>query len=112
MAQVRSRGELAVIIGFAVPGLRSDAGGASTPFDPEQEKRDQGAIARVRKQLLTDLGVHPDHRGGLSGPGIHGVKLFETIPFLALTADPQALERVLVNPLVESVQRDTAVPPL
>lgn len=111
-ALVRSRGELAVIVGFAVPGVRSDAGDAGTPPDPEQERQDQGAIARVRTQLLTDLGVRPDRHGGLSGPGIHGVKLFEMIPFVALTADPQALERVLTNPLVESVQPDTAVPPL
>lgn len=112
MALARARGELSVIVGFAVPGVQSDGPDASAPPDSAQEQHDQAAIARTRTKLLTDLGVHTDRQGVSSGPGIHGVKLFETIPFVALTVTPQALERVLANPLVESVQSDTAVPPL
>ena len=37
--------------------------------------------------------------------------LFTTIPYLAVTADPAALRRLLADPRVASVQEDVAVPP-
>lgn len=100
----RSRGQLPVIVGFAVP-LRSED-------EPVQSAAQQANMARARAQLLKDLSIVATSNGSLSGPGITNVKLFETIPFLALTAEPEALEHLLAHPLVESVQEDVAVPPL
>ena len=99
----RIRGQLPVIVGFAVP-LSQD--------EPVQSAAQQANMACARAQLLKDLGIVATSNGSLSGPGITNVKLFETIPFLALTAEPQALEHLLAHPLVESVQEDVAVPPL
>ena len=69
-------------------------------------------LGTTRSRLLEDLGVTAAGDGSLAGPGITNVKLFETIPFLALTAEPAALERLLNHPLVDSVQGDAAAPPL
>lgn len=102
----RSRGRLPVIVGLAVP-MRSE-----DELGPAESAAQQAAMARARAQLLKDLGIVAASDGSLSGPGITNVKLFETIPFLALTVEAGALERLLAHPLVESVQEDAAVPPL
>jgi hypothetical protein len=101
----RIRGRLPVIVGLAVP-LRSEELG------PAEFAEQEAAMARVRARLLNDLGIVAASDGSLSGPGITNVKLFETIPFVALTAEPESLERLLAHPLVESVEEDVAVPPL
>ena len=92
----RRRGRVPVIVGLAVPAASAD---------------DEAAIARAQRQFLAELGVVAAADGSLAGPGITGVKLYEAIPFIALTADADALERVLRNRLVVSIQEDTAVPP-
>jgi hypothetical protein len=92
LAQARALGRLPIIVGLAV----------SPQADP--------GVARSR--LLEDLGVVPAADGNLAGPGITNVKQFETIPFLALTVEPTALERLLNHPSVDSVQVDAAAPPL
>jgi hypothetical protein len=99
----RIHGRLAVIIGLAVPSRSED--------EPARLAAQQESTARVRAQLLKDLSIVATNDGSLSGPGITNVKLFETIPFLALTAEPGALEHLLAHPLVESVQEDSTVPP-
>jgi hypothetical protein len=91
----RRRGRLPVIVGLAV----EDASG------------DEAATRRAQQQLLADLGVTAGSDGTLAGPGITGVKLYETIPFLALTADAEAIARIIRNRLVVSIQEDSAVPP-
>lgn len=93
-----SRGRLPVLV-----GLRMPQDGADT--DP------MAAIARARATLFTDLGIAADASGQLHGPGIVNVKPFATIPFVALTVEPAALELLLRHPLVASVTEDTAVPP-
>lgn len=100
----RIRGRLSVIVGIAVL-LRSED-------EPAQSAAQQVRLARARAQLLKDLSIVATSDGRLSGPGITNVKLFETIPFVSLTVEPEALEHLLAHPLVESVQEDVAVPPL
>ncbi|MFO1128265.1 MAG: hypothetical protein U1E66_07560 [Rhodospirillales bacterium] len=92
----RERGRLPVLIELAMTGPAAD---------------EPAAIARAQHRLLTDLGVTAAADGTLAGPGITGVKLYETIPFIALTADADALERLMRSRLVVSVQEDSAVPP-
>lgn len=93
----RRRGRLPVIVGLAAAGASADD--------------EEAAIARTQRQLLADLGVVAAADGSLAGPGITGVKLYETIPFLALTVDADALARLIRNPLVVSIREDSAVPP-
>jgi hypothetical protein len=102
----RMRGRLPVIVGLAVPFRSEDEVG------PAETAAREAAMTRARARLLKDLGVVAARDGSLSGPGIINVKLFETIPFLALTAEPEALERLLAHPLVDSVQEDATVAPL
>jgi hypothetical protein len=92
LAKARARGRLPVLIGLT---------GASP-----------GAVEAARARLLADLGVTAGPDGSLAGPGISNVKLFETIPYLALTAEPAALERLLAHPSVASVQEDATAAPL
>jgi hypothetical protein len=99
LERARQLGRLPVIVGLRLPP------GAEGPAEAE-------AIASVRSRLLQDLGVTQAADGGLAGSGITNVKLFGTIPFLALTAEPEALERLLQHSLVESVQEDTVAAPL
>lgn len=98
LARARARGRLPVIVGLAVP-----AAGGTEPGEAE--------IAKAQARLLADLGV-ADTGSGFAGPGIGNVKLYAAIPFLALTAEPEALARLLRHPLVVSAQEDTAAPPL
>ena len=102
----RIRGRLPVIVGFAVP-IRPEA-----ELRPAESAAQQAAMTRARARLLRDLDVVAASDGSLSGPGITNVKLYETIPYLALTAEPEALQRLLAHPLVESVQEDAEMPPL
>ena len=92
----RRRGRVPVIVGLAVAAAEAD---------------DEAAIARTQRQLLADLGVAAGADGSLAGPGITGVKLYETIPFIALTADADALRRLMRHRLVVSIVEDSAVPP-
>ena len=94
----QARGRLPVIVALAVPTV---AAGEPTP----------AAIAAVALGLLRDLGVRPTAEGALGGPGITNVKPFATIPYLALTVDPAALERLLTHPAVRAVEADQAVAP-
>jgi hypothetical protein len=96
--RARARGRLPVLVGLRMPP-------DSSATDPTAE------VARLRAVLFADLGIVPTERGVLAGPGITNVKPFASIPFLALTVDPAALERLLRHPLVASVVEDTAVPP-
>jgi hypothetical protein len=93
LARARALGRLPIIVGLAIP-RGSELGAA-------------------RARLLGDLGVTVTAGdGSLASPGVTNVKPLETIPFLALTVEPAALERLLAHPLVDSVQEDAAAPPL
>jgi hypothetical protein len=92
LARARALGRLPVIVGLAI--------------SPGSE------LGPARARLLGDLGVAPLGDGSLAGPGVTNVKPFATIPFLALTVEPAALERLLAHPLVDSVQEDAAAAPL
>jgi hypothetical protein len=105
LEQARTRGRLPVIVGLAVPPPEN----AGPVPDEAVEK---AAIDMVRAQLLRDLGVVAGADGTLTGPGITNVKLFDAIPFLALTAEPEALARLLRHPAVTSVQEDATMAPL
>ena len=96
--QARARGRLPVLVGLRLAQ-------AGTRADPTAE------IAKVRTALFADLAIAPTANGALAGPGIDNVKAFASIPFVALTVDPAALDRLLGHPLVVSVAEDTAVPP-
>lgn len=93
--RVRRRGRLPVVLGLKLPEVATR----------------QAAIAQAGEQLLADLRVRRQADGSLAGPGIANVKLFATLPFLALTATPEALEGLLRHPLVASAQEDRAAGP-
>ena len=92
--QARAQGELPVIVRLAVP--------SPAPGEPP----DEAAIAAATARLLAALGVAPSPDGSLAGPGIQNVKPFATIPYLALTADPAAIARLLAQPAVLTVEPD------
>lgn len=94
LRKVEERGRLPVIVGLDVPAGAADR-----------------VVATARAQLMRDLEVVERSDGTLAGPGLTNVKLFETIPFLAGVAEPDALRRLLDHPLVASVHEDTAAAP-
>jgi hypothetical protein len=101
LQRARALGRLPVIVGLAVPPEGGEPG-------PDEE----AAIARAQARLLQDLGVAAGPDGSLAGPGITNVKPFATIPYLALTAEPGALAKVLRHPLVASAQEDATLAPM
>jgi hypothetical protein len=111
LALAQQRGALSVIVGFTVPGLPGPDEELATSPGPADDAARQAAIKQVRERLLTDLGVQADDQGGLSGAGLQRIKLFTTIPFVAVTAEPEALARLMAHPLVSSMQVDDALPP-
>jgi len=76
------------------------------PFRPEGElsdrdaRRQRAAIARAQDALLKEL----------RGARVSNVKRYEYTPFVALTADAQALRRLRASRTVADVTEDTAVP--
>lgn len=94
LRDAEERGRLPVIVGLVVPAGADDR-----------------AVAAARARLMRDLEVVERNHGTLAGPGLTNVKLFETIPFLAVVAEPDALQRLLDHPLVASVQEDAAAAP-
>ncbi len=94
--RARRSGSVSVIVGFAPAG---------TPPGGE------AAIAAAREALYRALGVARGADGVLDGPGIERVVSYATIPFVAMTVDATALQRILGQPMVTSVGEDlTAVP--
>ena len=64
---------------------------------------DARALGASQQGLLADLGARRRADGSFAGQGVRGVALFSTIPFLAVTADTPALQRLLANPRVLSL---------
>lgn len=94
--RARRSGSVSVIVGFAPTGTPS--GG-------------EAAIAAAREALYRALDIARGADGVLGGPGIERVVSYTTIPFVAMTVDAAALERILGQPMVTSVGEDlTAVP--
>lgn len=105
MARTRQQGRLRVIV-----GLRERPAGASELAAPAAE----GLRSRLRTKqeaLLTGLGVRRQADGTLAGNGMQHVVLFDTVPFLAATVDPTALQGLLAAGDVVSIQEDVPVPP-
>jgi hypothetical protein len=73
---------------------------------------DARALGASQRGLLADLGARrwPED-GAIAGPGVEGVALFSTVPFLAVTVDTPALRRLLANPRVASLQEDVPFAP-
>lgn len=94
--RARRSGAVAVIVGFAPAG-------ATMPGE--------AAIADARGALYRALGVAPGVDGVLGGPGIERVKAYATIPFVAMMVDAVALERILSQPMVTSVEEDLTAAP-
>lgn len=94
LSKAKDNARLPVIVGLVVPAGADDR-----------------AVAAARARLMRDLEVVERNHGTLAGPGLTNVKLFETIPFLAVVAEPDALQRLLDHPLVASVQEDAAAAP-
>lgn len=94
--RARQSGAVSVIVGFAPAG-------ATMP--------EEAAIADARGALYRALGVAPGVDGVLGGPGIGRVRAYATIPFIAMTVDAVALERILSQPMVTSVDEDLTAAP-
>ena len=91
----RRRGAIPVIVGFKL--------------GPEPAAAGVCAVTAARAAFYRALGIEPAVDGTLAAPGITRVKAFTTIPFVAMTVDADALERLLGLPLVTSVEPDATV---
>lgn len=94
LARAAGSGGLPVIVGFQADLLAE--GALSAP----QLARQQQVIAAGQEALLATLGSTPN------------LKRFESVPYLALTASPEQLRRLLGDPMVTSIDEDLASPPL
>lgn len=93
--RANERGQLRVIIETDV-ALAAEATLAPTAVRAQRER-----LRASQRGVLASL----------AGGGVSGVVLFDTIPYLAVNADSQALRRLLADPAVVSVQEDVPVPP-
>lgn len=103
LGRAQERGQLRLIVGLR----EQPAGGLA----PQTAAAQRATLAASQRALLADIGARPQRDGSLAGAGVQATTLFATIPYLALTADPAALQRLLTDPRVASVQEDVAVPP-
>lgn len=94
--RARQSGSVPVIVGFGLPDTQmgSDA-----------------AIAEARGALYLALGIAPGADGAVVGPGIERVRPYTTIPFVAMTVDAAALERIMAQPMVTSISEDLTSTP-
>ena len=88
----RRRGAVSVIVGFKL--------------GPSRRRPEKVRLRRHVHAFYRALGIEPAADGTLAAPGITHVKAFTTIPFVAMTVDADALERLLALPLVTSVEPD------
>jgi hypothetical protein len=95
VARAHERGVLRVIV-----GLRETLANEEL-LAPAQAKA-QRARLRASQQAVLEA---------TAGPGVSGITLFDTIPFVALNADAATVQRLLADPRVSSVQEDVPVPP-
>lgn len=93
----REKGKVRVIVGLGLKLQSETVLGA-----PEAEKQRQG-LREVQDRVAARA------LGGAAAPG---VERFEYIPYVSLYVTPDALERLLRDPEVVSVQHDVPVPPL
>lgn len=94
--RARRSGSVPVIVGFGLPGTRMGS---------------EAAIAEARGALYLALGIAPGADGALVGPGIERVRPYATIPFVAMTVDAAALERIMAQPMVISISEDLTATP-
>lgn len=91
----RQRGAVPIIVGFEL--------------GPDPLTAGEGAVAAARAAFYRALGIEPMADGTLAAAGITHVKPFTTIPFVAMTVDADALERLLKLPMVTSIEPDATV---
>jgi hypothetical protein len=94
--RARQSGSVAVIVGFGLP---------------DTETGSEAAIAAARGALYLALGIADGADGALVGPGIERVRPYTTIPFVAMTVDAAALERIMAQPMVTSISEDVTAEP-
>lgn len=105
MAQAKAQGTVRVIVGLAEP--MADEATLSTSDRQLQRTR----LATSQRRALAAAGalVQPD--GALRAAGVGDATLFETIPYLAVTLDAAALQRLAASGSVASIEEDFAVRP-
>ncbi|MCJ7661847.1 MAG: S8 family serine peptidase [Anaerolineales bacterium] len=92
MQKVEAGGSLPVIINLNVPGFQTEMFGLTST--DEQAQID--AIQKTQDSVLESLSTY----------SVTDVKQYDYFPTLAVVVDSQALQALVVNPLVESVGED------
>ncbi|MCB9136993.1 MAG: S8 family serine peptidase [Caldilineaceae bacterium] len=96
-AKVAEKGQLPVIVrlntGFTPEGALNS---------PQAVNGQRTAIARSQNLLLTDL----------SRLGVAGVKRFQSLPYVAMTVNPAAMDALQRSPFITSVMEDVAEEPM
>lgn len=96
MAKAKAKGGVRVIVklntSFRPEGLLSAPGAA---------KSQQARISKIQTQLHEAISKH----------NVKAVKKFKHIPFMAMKVDSVALNALVANPLVVSIEEDVPVPP-
>jgi subtilisin family serine protease len=111
LGRAQERGRIRVIVGLREQPQPLAAGeGDRLALQAATARR--ARLAASQRAFLADLvGARPGGAAPLVGAGVQAPTLFETVPYLALTADPGALRRLFADPRVASVQEDVAMPP-
>jgi subtilisin family serine protease len=104
LARAQARGQLRVIA-----QLREQLRDESRLGAREAEAQRARLLSR-QHSLLAELGARQQN-GTSAGAGVQAVALFKIIPFLAMTVDPAALQRLLASRQVVSVQEDVPLEP-
>ena len=95
LARVEEAGSVPLIIGL------------SAPIEPEGRLTDPGEVDRERRRITA---VQDHLLADLAGTATEGVKRFETVPYLALTVDPEGFAELLRSDPVITLEEDVAVP--
>ena len=92
LARAEEVGSVPLIVGLSVPPLPE-----GSPADDDRQLR---SVADAQDRLLAEL----------AGFAIEPVKRFDTVPYLALTADAESLAALVRCDSVVSIQEDVAYP--
>lgn len=105
LQQARQQGQVRLIVGLRDPFV------ADSELAVPQAGAQRARFAAGQRAVLAALGTRRQADGSLIAAKARNIRLFETIPFLALETDAATLESLLADPRVASVHEDIAVPP-
>jgi uncharacterized repeat protein (TIGR01451 family) len=98
-AKAAQKGQVLVIVGLSAPGRSFRAEGEL--HGPAEIALQRRSIVAAREELLNDL----------RGRNAHAYSNWDSVPYLALKVDAEALEHLSNSPLVSSIQEDSLSAP-